>query len=184
MLNEQALQTVLEGCRKGDGTAQKQFYQHFFGYAMNICLRYVASKDEAGEIMNDGFLKVFTKIHTQEKPGAIKSWLRRIMVNTAIDHIRKNQKYYLQDSISESLDVSHPEDIIADLSAEDILKMVQQLPPSYRMVFNMYVVEGYAHKEIAQKLDITPGASRSLLSAANARLRKLIEKNFYPVKNR
>ncbi|MDJ1502298.1 RNA polymerase sigma factor [Xanthocytophaga agilis] len=165
-------------CVKGNENAMKQFYQHFHGYALSICIAYTDNQDDAVEIMNDGFLKAFQSLSKQQNINTLKSWLRRIIVNTAIDHYRRNQ--HLRNNKSLEKARIYPtkeygeEYVYAQLSAEEILKQVQQLPAPYRMVFSLYVLEGYSHREIAEKLGIAESTSRSHLSEANNRLRELL----------
>ena len=153
------------------------FYKHFYGYAMSACLTYANSKDDALEIMHDGFIKIFNNLHKQKEGKSLKGWIRRIMVNTAIDHYRKNikhQKLYgieLADSISDSLSVYDK------ISAEEIIAAVQSLSPACRMVFNLFAIEGYSHKEISQKLGIAESTSRSNLVMANRKLRALLKES-------
>lgn len=156
----------------------KQLYQHFHGYALSVCLSYAENKDDAVEIMNDGFLKVFRNLDKQRDANALTGWLRKIMVNTAIDYYRKNNHLKLNKPLEKarrqsSADYSD-QSVYAQLSADEILKVVQQLPAPYRLVFNLYVIEGYSHREIAEKLEIAEGTSRSHLSEANSRLRELL----------
>lgn len=165
---------LIEGCIRGDLKSQKMLYKMFYGFSMGVCLRYADSREEAAEILNDGFMKVFTSISTYQPDKAFKGWLRRIMVHTAIDHYRKNSKHY------HSLDLVYAEselgveDVLDTISAEEILAMVQQLSPAYRLVFNLHVIEGYSHPEIAEKLQISEGASKSNLFKARMKLQKMI----------
>ena len=127
---------------------------------------------------NDGFLKVFTNIEKYNTELEIKAWMNRVFVNTAIDHFRKNKKHYLQDDIEQAFELSaEAEDALEALSAEEITVLIQNLPSSYKITFNLYVVEGYKHHEIAEKLGISEGTSKSNLSNARAKLKRaLLEK--------
>ena len=156
----------------------KQLYQHFHGYALSVCLAYADNKEDAVEIMNDGFLKVFNNLHKQRDPRALTGWLRTIMVHAAIDHHRRGEHLKLNRSIEKARtqptsDYSDAA-IYAQLSADEILESVQKLPVPYRIVFNLYVLEGYSHREIAEKLEIVESTSRSHLSEANSRLRTML----------
>ncbi|MFC5271867.1 RNA polymerase sigma factor [Adhaeribacter terreus] len=165
---------LIDGCIRGDIKSQKMLYKQYYGFSMAICLRYADSREEAAEIMNDGFMKVFTNLQSYQQDKAFRGWLRKIMVHTAIDHYRKNSKHY------HSLDLVYAEsemgfeDVLDTISAEEILAMVQLLSPSYRLVFNLHVIEGYSHPEIAEKLQITEGASKSNLFKARMKLQKMI----------
>ncbi len=172
------LSHIVQQCLKGSESAMKQFYQHFHGYALSVCLSYAENQDDAVEIMNDGFLKVFRNLDKQRDIQALTGWLRRIMVNTAIDYYRRNHHLKLNKPLEKAR--SQPsadygdQSIYSQLSAEEILHTVQQLPTPYRLVFNLYVIEGYSHREIAEKLEIAEGTSRAHLSEANSRLRELL----------
>ncbi len=151
----------------------------FYAYGMSITLRYAESRDEAAEILNDAFMKVFTNIKDFNTDKPFKPWLRRIIINTAINHYHKNKQYREMDSVDiaeESLGKS--EKIIPGISYEEIIEMVQQLSPAYRTVFNLYVIEGFKHREIAEMLDIAVGTSKSNLAKAKKNLQAILEKNF------
>jgi len=141
---------------------------------MSICLIYSDNQEDAVEILNDGFMKIFKSIHKQKEPKALKSWLRRIMINTAIDHYRKNQKHRHHYDLDYVQHGSGEKEIYGNLAASEILALLQHLPTAYRTVFNLYVVEGYPHREIAEMLGISEGTSRANLSYANKELRKML----------
>lgn len=158
-------------------------YSSFYGYAMAICDRYTSKQDDALEILNDGFLKVFREIH-HYKPAyadvvsSFKGWLRKIMVYTAIDHFRKNHKHQLVtqlDSVVYQV-ATIAEDAIDKLSYEEIIRAVQELSPGYRTVFNLFVIEGLSHDEISRQLGISVGTSKSNLSKARKQLQKILFK--------
>ncbi len=141
---------------------------------MGVCLRYSRTREEAVEIANDGFIKIFKKLDRYSKGLSFKGWLRRIMINSAIDYFRKNEKHY------HSLDISHGnyeatnENVLDQLAEEDIIAAIQRLPPSYRMVFNLFVIEGFKHEEIANQLNISVGTSKSNLAIARNKLQKTL----------
>jgi len=141
---------------------------------MGICLRYSRTREEAIEIVNDGYVKIFTKLDKYSKGLSFKGWMRRVMINSAIDYYRRNEKHY------HSLDISHGQYEVAGetaldkLSEEEIIAAIQSLPPSYRMVFNLYVIEGFKHDEIANQLNISTGTSKSNLSIARSKLQKIL----------
>lgn len=150
------------------------------GYAKSICARYTSNQQEAEEILNEGFLKVFQNLQKFDQKQPFKAWLRTIFVNTAIDFYRKNQKYALQSDLNEGLNVADvDENIISRISAEEILQLIQQLPPGYRIVFTMYVIDGYTHREIGEILGIQEGTSKSNLRSARQKLQVMI-KQAYP----
>ncbi len=168
----------MNGCRKGDRKSQENLYALFYGYAMSICLRYSRDREEAIEILNDGFFKAFTKIDRYSDGQSFKGWLRKIMINTAIDYYRKNEKHFHSVDISYAKDQWHEYDIIDAIAEKDIIQLVQSLPASYRVVFNLYVIEGYKHEEIAQQLNISVGTSKSNLSVARNKLKRAISNQF------
>jgi len=173
MTGEQ-LDIIINKCRQHDRDSQRLLYRHFYNYGMTICLRYAAHREEAKEILNDAFVKVFSKLNLYSGELSFKSWLGKILVNTAIDHYRKHQsKPQIVDlEYAENHEVA--DEALQNLSVQEVFKMVNQLSPAYRMVFNLYVVEGYKHHEIAEKLGISTGASKSNLAKAKMRLRQMI----------
>ena len=165
---------LIKGCQDGDRESQRLLYKHYFVYCMSICVRYAQSEEEAKEILNDAFIKVFNKINQYDTTKPFKSWLRRIMINTAIDHFRSNKKHYYHADIDEGYDEAVEANAVGDLSYKEILLLVQKLSPMYRAVFSMYVIDGYGHEDISQKLGISVGTSKSNLSKARANLKKML----------
>ncbi len=172
------IKVLLQDCRKGSREAQKRLYEHFYGYAMSVCLRYSKTKEEAKEIMNDGFMKFFTHIHQHDEGASVKSWLRRIMINTAIDHYRKHNKHYHHQDIDDTTvrNIADNTQGTETISYEELIKMVQKLPDAYRAVFNLYVIDGYTHEEIAEQLGIVVGTSKSNLFKAREHLKNQLKK--------
>ena len=177
---EESLQLaeLIQSCLRGNREAQKILYKSFYGYAMSICIRYALTREEAKEIVNDGFMKVFTRLVSRDEQVPFKPWLRKVMINTAIDHYRKHSKHYNHKEINETLAwiPSQQVDVIGDISYEELIKMIQQLPPAYRAVFNLYVIDGYTHEEVAEQLDISVGASKSNLFKARENLKAVLKK--------
>ncbi|WP_343700479.1 RNA polymerase sigma factor [Chitinophaga sp.] len=167
---------IIEGCRQWKRGSQEALYRQFFGYAMAICLRYASNKNEAIEILNDGFLKIFNHINSYDTSRPFKSWLSKIMANTAIDHLRSRKKISFAEDISQAYDLGVTDDKALDkLSYDEILLLVQNLPPAYKTVFNLYVMEGFQHQEIAAMLGISEGTSKSNLFKAKRILKEKIE---------
>lgn len=165
---------LIEGCIKNERLAQKRLYERFFSKMMGVCMRYAAHREQATEMLNMGFMKVFESIKKfAEQGGNLEAWIYRIMVNTAIDYLRAEIRHQHSD-IEKSVYVEDAADIISDLAAEQIFEMINQLTPGYRAVFNLYVVEGYTHIEIAEKLGISEGTSKSNLAKARAKLQEKI----------
>lgn len=173
------LNNIIKGCRKRRRKSQKKLYKMFYAYGMSITLRYAESRDEAAEILNDAFMKVFTNIKSYDSERPFKPWLRRIIINTAINHYHRNKDYHQMDDVDiAGQNLSREEHVISGISYDEIIDMVQQLTPAYRTVFNLYVIEGFKHKEIAEMLDIAEGTSKSNLSKAKKNLQAILEKNF------
>ena len=174
--NSAVLQELLDGCLKKNRRSQELLYKQFYGYAMSVCLRYTRSKEEAKEILNDGFFKVFTKLESFDNTRSFKTWLSRIMINTALDHYRQEVRREVFDVVEAAEHVSVDETIISKLSHEELLILIQKLTPSYRLVFSLSVIDGYTHEEIADQLNISVGASKSNLSRAREKLRDMLSK--------
>lgn len=163
------IEPILRGCRQGNRGSQKKMYEHFYSYSLSVCLRYSQSVEEAKEVMNDAWLKVFTKIDQYDESQPFKGWLRRICINSAIDHFRKYNKVRMNGMPDESGLTVAPEALDL-LVYEDVISAVQLLPPAYRMVFSLYAIDGYKHHEIAEKLGIEVGTSKSNLAKARKKL--------------
>lgn len=167
---------IIAGCTQKKRSSQEALYRQFFGYALAICLRYANDRPEAIEILNDGFLKIFDHIGSYDVSRPFKSWLSKIMANTAIDHLRSKKKIHFAEDISQAYDLGMPDDKALDkLSYNEILLLVQTLPPAYKTVFNLYVMEGFHHQEIAEMLGISEGTSKSNLFKAKRILKERIE---------
>jgi RNA polymerase sigma factor (sigma-70 family) len=165
---------LIKGCIANERLTQKRLYERFYGKMMGVCMRYASHKEQATEMLNMGFFKVFDSIKKfADKGGNIESWIYKIMVNTAIDYLRAEIRHQHSD-IEKSVYVEDTGDIISDISAKQILEMVNQLTPAYRSVFNLYVIEGYNHAEIGELLGISEGTSKSNLAKARARLQEKI----------
>ncbi|TAE01695.1 MAG: RNA polymerase sigma factor [Bacteroidetes bacterium] len=159
---------------RGDLKSQELFYKQFYGYGMAICLRYLPNKEEAKEVLNDSFLKIFAQIQQLQEQDQFKSWIRRIIVNTALDRLRKNKKFQMNTDIEDAQLEIVDSNVLNKLSAEEIMGMLQKLPDNYRTVFNLYEIEGFNHEEIAKMLGIPVGTSKSNLSRAKAKLKAMI----------
>lgn len=172
-------QEILEGCLRRDTKAQRQLYERYANFAKNTCLRYAQNEVEAEEMASDGFLKVFDKIEKYDPTQPFEGWLKRIMINTAIDHYRRNSHKISWSDLDEASQVPYADSYYKDehlvnITADEIMTFVQRLPASYRAVFSLSVVEGYNHNEIAEMLGISESASRSNLSKAKAKLQSWI----------
>lgn len=163
---------IIQRCKSGDLKYQEKLYKHFYGYAMGVGLRYLADRDDVLEVVNDSFIKVFKAIQFYNESHPFKAWLRRIVVNTAIDYQRKNLKYQNNVAIEEAVFVGRAAEAVDSISAKEILKLLSYLPETHRTVFNLYEIDGYSHDEIGEILNIPVSTSRVYLSRAKERLRK------------
>ena len=172
------LQHIIDGCRERNPLAQKELYELFKSKMFGVCLRYAGNYDDAQDILQDGFIKVFEKIDQFGFKGAFEGWMRRIMVNTALEKYRSNyQVINIHDNVKE-INNEYAEDFSTDIDARELIKFIQELSPKYRMVFNLYAIEGYSHKEISNMLGITEGTSKSNLSRARDILKEKVNKYY------
>jgi RNA polymerase sigma-70 factor (ECF subfamily) len=165
---------LIRDCRQGNRNAQRDLYDMYSSKMYALCYRYVRNPMEAEDIMVIAFMKVFDHIGQFKGEGSFEGWIRRIMVNEALSHLRKNRNMYLETDIEYADQQPHYEEHYNQLEADDLVKMIQELPAGYRTVFNMYAIDGYAHKEIAEQLGITESTSKSQLNRARAYLKKML----------
>ena len=184
---EQAFASIIDGCIAGERRSQQRVYELFYGKMMAVCLRYTKNHDQAKDILQDGFIKVFRSMDKFNREGSFEGWIRRIMVNTAIDYFRRAKNAYLllgeersiedfgdqdeEDTLEDTMEEDLP-----DLKPADVINAMQKLTPAYRTVFNLYVFEEMTHKEIAELLGINIGTSNSNLAKAKHNLKKLLKK--------
>ncbi|SMC98750.1 RNA polymerase sigma factor [Pedobacter nyackensis] len=173
-MNELIIQELIAGCKKKDRKCQKGLYQIFYSYAMRMCVRYAKDKEEAIELVNDGFMRVFIHIHKYEETRPFKSWLSTIMINTSIDHYRKQIKRLEMEELNAKHEMEDKESILSHIHYEDLIKLVQKLSVAYRTVFNLFAIDGYSHEEISSMLSISVGTSKSNLFKAREQLKKMI----------
>ncbi|HEY8660660.1 MAG TPA: sigma-70 family RNA polymerase sigma factor [Hanamia sp.] len=188
MLSAEELILHIGGCSLNNRNSQKIIFSSFYGYAMSICCRYTNKQEDANEILNDGFLKIFKEIHRftpayVDVMSSFKGWLGKIMVYTAIDHNRKFNKYEMATTLNEKfIERAHEDENALDkISYDEIIKAIQDLTPAYRTILNMFIIEGFSHDEIAEKLGISSGTSKSNLSKARKQLQKILFNYHQPV---
>lgn len=182
------LENIVKQCIKGDRKAQQELYKTFYSKMMGVCYRYTNNAEDARDILQDGFIKVYTNLKKYNFQGSLEGWIRRIMVNTAIDHFRKGKNMMMVDDEDdyalENTKVESADSIYSQFGERDIIEAIQSLSPAYQAVFNLNVIEGYQHKEIAEKLNISEGTSKSNLAKAKRNLKKiLLEKEARRIKN-
>ena len=174
---------LIEGCIRGDRQSQSQLYAMLMQKMFVVCLRYSKNREEAEEILQEGFVKVFEFIHQYKFAGSFEGWVRKIMVNCALQKYRSKKLHAVVDIDPATIENIGNENIISQIGTKELLKMVQQLPPSYRMVFNLYVFEGMKHREIAAHLNISEGTSKSNLSDARNILQRAVNNSLQSTKN-
>lgn len=166
---------LIEGCRKGDRRAQKELYETFARKMMGVCLRYVSDRETARDILQDGFVKVFSNLDAYAGSGSFEGWMRRIFVNCALEYFRKSDVLREADDLEATAELVTPTpSAIADLSAQELMQLIDELPAGFRTVFNLFAIEGYSHKEISDMLHITESTSRSQFTRAKQLLQRRI----------
>jgi RNA polymerase sigma factor (sigma-70 family) len=170
--------TLIIECVNGNPRAQRLLFDKFARKMFSVCLRYAKNDEQAEDVLQDGFVKVFGKLKDFKSEGSLEGWIRRIMVNTALDQIRKNNKQLGDTNIDDvGYKIENNDFIVENMMADDLMKMVQAMPDGYKVVFNMFAIEGYSHSEIADTLGISENTSKSQYSRARAYLRERLEKN-------
>jgi RNA polymerase sigma factor (sigma-70 family) len=165
---------IIEACKRNERSAQKFIYENFFSRMHAICMRYIREEEETLEVLNDGFISLFMNISQYKGEGNFEGWARKIIVNKAIDHIRSNKKYketlkYVEEFLDEPVSI----DAEAGLyDIKELYKLIHSLPEVYQIVFNLYAVDGFSHKEIAEKIGISEGTSRWYLSESRKMLKE------------
>lgn len=169
-------QEIIAGCRRGEAQARKQLYEQFAPAMLSVCARYSGNRDTARDLLQDGFIKVFTKIDTFTGSGSFAGWIRRIFVTTSLEFLRQKDALRLSinldelNNIADEIDIS----IVDKLSADDLMKCISELPDGYRTIFNLYAIEGYSHAEIAEMLHVKESSSRSQFGRARQLLQRKI----------
>lgn len=183
--NKEQVKSLVKGCKNGERKSQRVLYENLYPKMLGICMRYSKDPAEAQDMVHDGFIKVFERIKSFNSYGSLEGWIRRLIVNNTIDYLRKKKlmKFnYGEESHIDNLKDENPQDKaekeLTKIKAEKIVEIIQHLSPAYRAVFNLYVVEDLSHKEIAERLNITVGTSKSNLSKAKVKIKQLFEEQF------
>jgi len=175
-LNKKAETELIEGCKLSNRKFQEILYKTFAPKMLSICLRYSGNKNDAQDILQEGFIKVFNNLQGYKAEGSFEGWLKKIFIRTAIDHYNKiqftNPTSEIEESLPNEMDVS----VLEEIAVNEVLSLVQKLPENYQTIFNLSVIEGYTHKDIAELLGISEGTSKAQLAKAKAILQKLIIK--------
>ena len=177
------LTQLISDCATGKASAQARLYGLFAPKMFAVCMRYSKDQTEAEDNLQDGFIKVFEKIGTFRHQGSFEGWVRRIIVNVSLEKFRKQQLMYPVEDMSRFDSADEEESLNADLSVNKLMKLIQELPPRYRMVFNLYVFESMNHKEIARELGISEGTSKSNLSRARIILKERVKNELFEAEN-
>ncbi len=172
------LHKVIRGCQENQPEAQRELYELFKTKMFGTCLRYAGNYDDAQDILQEGFIKVFEKIHQFGFKGAFEGWIRKVMVNTALEKYRVHYRHVPVEDLPVQPDVEEDHDVSSDIDANELVRLVQELSPKYRVVFNLYAIEGFTHKEIAELLNISEGTSKSNLSRARTILQEKVNKYY------
>jgi len=172
----QEINEIIKGCLAGKRRDQELLYRRHASKLYAVCLQYSGNDEEARDILQEGFIKIFENLHHYKNEGSFEGWMRRITVNTALERYRSRHKLYRVDDIDtiQEPDADPDNHDYAGLEANDLLAIIRELPPKYRMVFNLYAIEGYSHKEIGQLINISEGTSKSNLSRARTILQKRV----------
>ena len=177
--DQHILDDIVKKCLKGDRKAQQELYKMFYSKMMATCYRYANNRDDAKDILQDGFVKVFRNLKRYKSVGSLEGWVRRIMINTALDSLKKKKIIFTvgdeNDYILENSKVESADTIYNQFGVQNIMTAIQSLSPAYQTVFNLYVIEGYSHKEIAKELNISEGTSKSNLAKARKNLQHLLK---------
>ncbi|MHB1921227.1 MAG: RNA polymerase sigma factor [Chitinophagaceae bacterium] len=168
---------LLEACRQNNLSAQKAFYQHFSPSMLGVCYRYVKNLQDAEDILQEGFIKVFSHLGQYQARGSLEGWIKRIMVNTALNHLKKNKEFRQSLNLERIPGLSGSPEGEEVLFTKDLIELIRSLPTGYRTVFNLYAIEGFSHQEIGKMLGISENTSRSQYSRAKTMLVKLIPGN-------
>jgi RNA polymerase sigma-70 factor (ECF subfamily) len=173
------IESIIKGCISGNRRSQEMLFNMFSGEMFGVCLYYSKDYTEAEDTLHEGFIKVFRKIDQFEFKGSLAGWIRKIMINTALEKFRKQYQLYALGDEFENYEDIDSGNISADISANDLVNLIRELSPKYRMVFNLYAIEGYSHKEISEMLGISEGTSKSNLARARYVLQNKVKKHFY-----
>ncbi|MGE5393918.1 MAG: RNA polymerase sigma factor [Candidatus Saccharibacteria bacterium] len=170
--------SIISDCIAGSQKAQARLYHHFAPKMFGVCLRYAKDATEAEDNLQEGFIKVFANLKSFRQDGSFEGWVRRIMINVSLEKLRKQHLLYPVEDVAIYDTVNFSDDVVARMAADDLLKLIQQLPPRYRLVFNLYVIDGMSHQEIAKEMSITEGTSKSNLARARDILKKKVQKSY------
>ena len=172
---------LVKNCLAKNPAAQKLLFERFKGKMMGVCLRYAGRSEEADDMLQNGFIRIFEKLDTFRGSGSLEGWIRKIVVNEALTYLRKNKAMQMNIDIDDAkYKIPGSSHVGESMNEKDLLKIIQQLPAGFRTVFNMYAIEGYSHKEIAEELGISEGTSKSQYSRAKTHLQNILQAELKP----
>jgi RNA polymerase sigma-70 factor (ECF subfamily) len=174
------LKDIIEACASGDVRAQEKLYHRFAPKMLGVCLRYAKDLTEAEDNLQEGFIKVFMNIKKFRHEGSLEGWIRRIMVNVSLERFRKQNIMYPVEDISRYESPQISDEIMARISADELIAIIQELPPRYKMAFNLFVMEGFSHQQISEEMQISVGTSKSNIARARDILKRKVQ-NLYKV---
>ena len=184
--DREQVEKLLKKCMKGDSRSQRLLYERFYGKMLAVCYRYARDHDEAQDITHEGFIRVFDKLKSFKNTGSLEGWIRRIVVNNAIDYVRAKKKLVFDNEDETVLGNIYDEEydlidsnLVKKMKAELLTELIQKLSPAYKTVFSLYVLEDYSHKDVANALGISVGTSKSNLAKAKMKLKELFNEYSY-----
>lgn len=169
---------IISECIAGSAKAQAKLYHQFAPKMFGVCLRYAKDASEAEDNLQDGFIKVFGNLKSFRHDGSLEGWIRRIIVNVSIEKLRKQHLLHPVEDVTKFDSINFSDDVLAKIAADDLLKIIQELPPRYRLVFNLFAIEGLSHQEIAKEMGIQEGTSKSNLTRAREILKRKVEDHY------
>ncbi len=175
-MNQQKI--IIKGCVAGKTSAQGELFKKYSKMLFGVCIRYTKDPSAAEDVLHEGFIKIFLNISSYKGKGSFEGWMRRIMVNTALERYRKNFQMYPVHEVAELESKLNTNLIVSELSSQELLGLIKELPPAYKMVFNLFAIDGYSHKEISEMLSISIGTSKSNLSRARKILQNKVKQHF------
>lgn len=173
------LEEIIRGCKAGKIKDQERLFNLYADMLFGVCLYYSKDQTDAEDLLHEGFMKIFQHIHSYRYEGSFEGWMRRIMINTSLERFRKERHLYPLSEAENSIEGKLEEDIISQITTKDLIQMIQELSPRYRMVFNLYAIEGYSHREISEMLGISEGTSKSNLARGRMILQRKVRRFLY-----
>ena len=176
--SKENIEDILKGCRKGKRKAQELLFRLYSDKMFGVCRYYTRDHSEAEDVLHDGFLKVFDKIDKYRGDGSLEGWIRRVIINTALERFRKQSRMFAMTEVDDSIVDEQYTNVEAQISASELMEIIMELTPKYRLVFSLYAIDGFSHKEISERLNISEGTSKSNLARARTILQKKVNERY------